>query len=49
MNYGKYFVEGSRDLDDLEDYSSHNTQRLDVDEIKTTLLKLKIIQDALNG
>lgn len=48
LNYGKYFVEGSKDLADLDDYSSHNTERLNVEEIKETLLKLKIIRDAVN-
>jgi UDP-glucose 4-epimerase len=45
LNYSKYFSDGSRELVKFSDYSSHNTKRLTVNEIKETLLKLKIIQD----
>ncbi len=47
LNYDKYFVEGNEALQEMEDYNSHNTQRLNVDEVKEKLLKLDYIQDEL--
>ncbi len=48
LNYAKYFVEGETDVSALDDYTSHNTQRLDVEGVKKTLLKLDIIREAVN-
>jgi len=47
LNYNKYFVEGETRVSMLEDYTSHNTERLDVDQLQQLLLKLEYIQDAL--
>ena len=49
LNYGKYFTEGEEKVSQVEDYNSHNTQRLNVQEIKELLLKLSYIQDELTG
>jgi UDP-N-acetylglucosamine 4,6-dehydratase len=49
LNYGKYFVEGEVTVSKIEDYTSHNTHRLDIDSVKNTLLKLEIIREALNA
>lgn len=40
LNYDKYFVEGEEKISYVDDYHSHNTQRLDVDNMKELLLKL---------
>ena len=48
LNYDKYFSEGQEKVSKLEDYHSHNTQRLDVENMKQLLLKLDIIQNDLN-
>lgn len=32
----------------IEDYHSHNTRRLDVEEMKQLLLKLDIVREDLN-
>jgi UDP-N-acetylglucosamine 4,6-dehydratase/5-epimerase len=48
LNYDKYFVEGSLDIAGTDDYTSHNTQRLDVAGVKRTLLKLDIVRDAIH-
>ncbi len=46
LNYNKYFVEGvAENLD--EEYTSHNTYRLNVEEIKAKLLELDFIQNEL--
>lgn len=47
LNYGKYFTEGEEKISEIEDYNSHNTQRLTVAEIKEKLLKLDYIRQEL--
>ena len=47
LNYGNYFTEGNTKMGELEDYNSHNTKRLTIDEIKSKLLGLSFIQDEL--
>jgi UDP-glucose 4-epimerase len=49
LNYAKYFVEGETSVSSLDDYTSHNTYRLDVEGVKQTLLKLDIIREAVNA
>lgn len=48
LNYEKYFEEGGAENEALEDYTSHNTKRLSVDEVIKVLKKLNYIQRALN-
>lgn len=45
LNYDKFFVEGQQEVSVSEDYHSHNTHRLSVDEMKALLLKLDLIRD----
>lgn len=47
LNYNKYFIEGEQ-LAEFEDYTSHNTERLDVPSVKRVLMKLPYIQEQLN-
>jgi len=47
LNYNKYFVEGRPDVSLGDDYTSHNTVRLTVDEVKRVLLSLDVIRQAL--
>ena len=49
LNYNKYFVEGDQHISEVEDYTSHNTERLDVEGVKSLLLQLKYIQEELNA
>jgi len=49
LNYAKFVVEGEVEIAALEDYTSHNTTRLDVESTKKLLLKLDFIQDQLNA
>lgn len=48
LNYDKYIINGEVDLNGLDDYTSHNTERLNVNEIKELLLTLKYVQKELN-
>jgi UDP-glucose 4-epimerase len=49
LNYAKYFVEGEVAIHTFDDYTSHNTERLDVDGVKATLMKLAEVREALNA
>jgi len=44
LNYNKYFSEGHADMEKIEEYTSHNTERLDVEGTKKLLLKLPVIR-----
>jgi UDP-N-acetylglucosamine 4,6-dehydratase len=48
LNYGKYYTEGEEAVSHIDDYNSHNTQRLSVEEIKGKLMKLEYIRQELN-
>lgn len=48
LNYDKYFIEGSHQVKTVDDYHSHNTYRLDIEEMKKLLLKLDFIQKSVN-
>jgi UDP-glucose 4-epimerase len=49
LNYAKYYSEGEKKISQLDDYTSLNTHRLSVKEIKKLLLKLDYIQEKLNA
>src|SRR5690606_21642860 len=49
INYTKYFVEGEEKISEFDDYTSHNTARLDVADIKKLLLSLDYIKERLNA
>jgi UDP-N-acetylglucosamine 4,6-dehydratase/5-epimerase len=49
LNYNKYFIEGETEISRAEDYTSHNTRRLTLEEIKQVLLKLPMVRDALTA
>ncbi len=49
LNYNKYFVEGKRELSLTEDYNSHNTDRLNVEQTKEKLLTVDYVRQALAG
>ncbi|MBN8844742.1 MAG: polysaccharide biosynthesis protein [Sphingomonadales bacterium] len=47
LNYEVYITEGSPEANAVDDYTSHNTQRLSVEEVKDVLLALPYVQNAL--
>jgi len=49
LNYAKYFSEGEKRISQLDDFTSHNTKRLSMEEIKSLLLKLDYIKEELNA
>ncbi|MGP0045831.1 MAG: polysaccharide biosynthesis protein [Syntrophobacteraceae bacterium] len=49
LNYNVFFTEGSAEVSAREDYTSHNTLRLDVDGMVEMLLKLDYVQQELKS
>jgi UDP-N-acetylglucosamine 4,6-dehydratase len=49
LNYAQYFSEGKEKLSRLDDYTSHNTDRLDIPQIKKLLLLLDYIKKELHA
>jgi UDP-N-acetylglucosamine 4,6-dehydratase/5-epimerase len=47
LNYQKFFVEGSTQVAKLDDYTSHNTYRLDLEGTKEILMRLPLMQEAI--
>ena len=48
LNYAQYFSEGEEKISSQEDYTSHNTARLNVAQVKELLMKLDYIKEELN-
>ena len=47
LNYDKFFIQGSKSVEDVESYNSHNTERLNQSEVEKVLLKLDFIKRVL--
>jgi len=45
LNYAQYFSKGESKISDIEDYNSHNTERLNIEGVKKLLLKLSIVHN----
>lgn len=48
LNYEQYFSVGDTDVSKIEDYHSHNTNQIGLEETKKLLLRLEMIQKDLN-
>ena len=49
LNYSKDVEQGEEKISRMEDYNSHNTERLDVDGMQRLLLKLSFMQAIQRG
>ena len=47
LNYEKYFVEGQTGMDEIDDYTSHNTRRLNLEQVKEVLMSLDLVRTAV--
>jgi UDP-N-acetylglucosamine 4,6-dehydratase/5-epimerase len=47
LNYDKFILEGQPEANDIDDYTSHNTHRLNVSEIKKLLMTITYIRELL--
>lgn len=49
LNYSKYFTEGDTTESALDDYTSHNTEQLDVAAVEALMLTLPEVREALQA
>jgi UDP-glucose 4-epimerase len=49
LNYAQYFSKGEKDITNIEDYHSHNTERLNVEGVKALISKLAYVRKELFG
>jgi UDP-N-acetylglucosamine 4,6-dehydratase len=49
LNYSMYFSEGEKNISEIEDYHSQNTERLDVEGVKNLISKLALVRKELFG
>ncbi|WP_342473087.1 nucleoside-diphosphate sugar epimerase/dehydratase [Metasolibacillus sp. FSL H7-0170] len=49
LNYGKFFEQGDKNLSAAEEYNSHNTYRLTIEEVKEKLLELDYVRSELEA
>ena len=49
LNYAQFFSEGEEKISHQDDYTSHNTERLNVAQVKSLLLQLDFIKEELNA
>ena len=47
LNYSKFFDQGNKEVSNIEDYTSHNTEQLSKEEVKEKLLTLPYIEQYL--
>jgi UDP-N-acetylglucosamine 4,6-dehydratase/5-epimerase len=45
LNYNRFFIEGEAQISQMEEYTSHNTSRMSIEETKQMLLKLDMIRE----
>jgi UDP-N-acetylglucosamine 4,6-dehydratase/5-epimerase len=45
LNYNRFYIEGEAQIAQMEEYNSHNTARLNIEETKEMLLKLDSIRE----
>lgn len=49
LNYAKYFEDGDQSLSQIDDYTTKNPIRLNVDEMVSILFKLEFIKNVLKN
>jgi len=49
LNYDKYFIDGDQKLSLDGEYNSHNTERLNIEQIKEKLLQLDYVKEQLES
>mgnify|MGYP001190605059 CR=1 FL=1 len=49
LNHSKYFIEGQKSISQSKDYTSHNTKRLNIKQLKTLLMNLDFIKKEIDA
>ena len=47
LNYGKFYEEGNKKIEDSDEYHSHNAYRLNKDELKNILINLDLVKSLI--
>jgi UDP-glucose 4-epimerase len=47
LNYGKFYEEGNKTIEDSDEYHSHNAYRLNTDELKNILINLDLVKSLI--
>lgn len=47
LNYEKYFIEGNQELSNEDEYNSHNTIQLNVEQVKERLMQIEYVRNEL--
>jgi UDP-N-acetylglucosamine 4,6-dehydratase/5-epimerase len=45
LNYNRFFIEGEEQISKMEEYTSHNTYRLNIEETRKLLMKLDSVRE----
>ena len=49
LNHAKYFIEGQKSISKSEDYTSHNTERLNIRQLKKLIMGLEFIRKEIDA
>ena len=49
LNYDKFYTDGNKEISQINEYNSHNTNQLSVDEMKKMLLQLPVVKNAIDA
>jgi|TARA_Y100000389_G_scaffold203340_1_gene251461 UDP-N-acetylglucosamine 4,6-dehydratase/5-epimerase len=49
LNHAKYFIEGQKSISQSEDYTSHNTERLNVKQLKKLIMGLEFVRKEIDA
>jgi UDP-N-acetylglucosamine 4,6-dehydratase/5-epimerase len=47
LNYDQYYIKGQTSVSQIDDFTSHNTQRLGIEQVKKILLELAFVREAI--
>ena len=49
LNYAKYFTEGQEDISKYSDYTSHNAEQLNSDDLKNLILGIGLTKEDMSA
>ena len=49
LNHAKYFIEGQKLISKSKDYTSHNTERLNLKQLKKLIMSLDFVRNEINA
>jgi UDP-N-acetylglucosamine 4,6-dehydratase len=49
LNYNRFFIEGETQIAQTQEYTSHNTYQMNLEEVKNLLLQLDFVKEEMGG